>query len=173
MRNEQDTIKSEMMKQIYDGGAWFRTKADNYLKIGFSEADNRLCARECVIKEGTLEGHAYTFGTDWFDISFHGRRIDIYVDPDTFRKWNICYDPDKGTYADHTGTEGSPSMQLLNFCRQADKEALNGIGSSFLIDSAGFAEEMQSSDNGRGKLGDILRKARENGSLDNLEKQDN
>lgn len=170
MSREQDLLKSEMTKQIYGSGAWFSTREDNYLKIGYSESDNRLYARECVFRDGVLTGNAYSFGTDWFDISMRGRRTDIYVDPDTLRKWEIRYDPENGTKFRSSEGASNPPVQLMNFCREADREALEGIAGAYHINSAGFAEEMQPSEAGPAKLADILKKAAQNGSLDNLSK---
>ena len=79
--SKKEALKSEMIERIRSGGAWFTTRKDKYVKIGFSEADNCYFARECFFKDDALEGGAYSFGTDWFDISFHGKYIDIYVDP--------------------------------------------------------------------------------------------
>lgn len=169
MSREQDLLKSEMTKSIYSGGAWFSTREGNYLKIGYSESDNRLYARECVFRDGTLCGAAYTFGTDWFDISMRGRRTDIYVDPDTLKKWEISYDPEHGTRFRSREGSPSPSMQLMDFCRQADREALEGITGTYHINSAGFAEEIQPAEASASRLADILKKAAENGSLDNLD----
>ena len=85
MANKKEALKSGMIGNIRSGGAWFTTRKDKYVKIGFSEADNCYFARECFLKDGSLEGGAYSFGTDWFDISFHGRYIHIYADPDSGR----------------------------------------------------------------------------------------
>ena len=170
MSREQDALKSEMIKAINDGGAWFVTRPGNYIKIGYNESDNCMYARECVFRDGALTGKAYSFGTDWFDISMHGSRTDIYSDPDTFRKWEISYDPERGTHVASSDGEASPSAKLVEFCRQADSEALNGISGGYHIDSAAFAEEMQTSEGKAGKLSDILKKAKQNGSLGNLEK---
>lgn len=168
MSREQDLLKSEMTKKIYNGGAWFSTREGNYLKIGYSESDNRLYARECVFRDGTMTGAAYTFGTDWFDISMRGRRTDIYVDPDTLKKWEIRYEPEHGTKFRSAEGEPRPPMQLMNYCKQADQEVLAGGLNAYHIDSAGFAEEMEPSEGRTGKLADILKKAEQNGSIDNL-----
>ena len=97
MANKKEALKSGMIGNIRSGGAWFTTRKDKYVKIGFSEADNCYFARECFLKDGSLEGGAYSFGTDWFDISFHGRYIHIYADPDTFRQWPVLYRAGAGT----------------------------------------------------------------------------
>lgn len=170
MSREQDLLKSEMTKKIYNGGAWFSTREGNYLKIGYSESDNRLYARECVFRDGAMTGAAYTFGTDWFDISMRGRRTDIYVDPDTLKKWEIRYDPEHGTKFRSSEGAPAPSMQLMGFCKQADHEAIEGIAGAYHINSAGFAEEMQPAEASASRLSDILKKAEQNGSIGNLEK---
>ena len=77
MKNRKEAQKSAMINSIRSEGAWFITRKDKYVKIGFSEADDCYFARECFLKDGVLEGGAYSFGTDWFDISFHGKYIDI------------------------------------------------------------------------------------------------
>ena len=135
-RNEE--LKSVMLEDIKSGGAWFNTRQDKYVKIGFSEADNCYFARECFLADGDLEGGAYTFGTDWFDISFHGRYIDIYVDPDTFKSWPINYSPDRGTRLKDSEEAVGQAERLLEFCRQADNEALAGITRSYQIDGTNF-----------------------------------
>lgn len=152
MAKQNDNLKSEMITRINEGGAWFSTRENNYLKIGRS--GEGLCARACVIRDGELTGSAYTFGTDWFDISFHGRLTDIYVDPDTLRKWDFRYDPERGTVYD--SAEGTtPPLQLTEFCRQADQEALQGVKDAFHIDGAGFASELTPSEAKMGRTRDI------------------
>ena len=139
MKKENEMLRREMLDAIKNGGAWFCTRKDKYLKIGYSEADDCYVARECFIKEGALEGGAYTFGTDWFDISFHGRYIDIYVDPETVRRWNIWYDPEKGTCYDSEEKNNAWLERVFEFCRQADAEALNGINDPYMISGADFS----------------------------------
>ena len=156
MANDNDRIKAEMIKGINSGGAWFSTRENNYLKIGSSGQENRLYARECVIAEdGTMTGEAYSFGTDWFDISFHGRLVDIYIDPDSLKTWDVRYDREKGTYA--AGDDGAgPSGSLLAFCRDADREALSGRVKAWHIDGAGFARNLEASELRMGRKKSIL-----------------
>ncbi len=135
--NKKEAQKSAMMEDIKSKGAWFSTRKDKYVKIGYSETDDCYFARECFLKSGTLEGGAYSFGTDWFDISFHGKYIDIYVDPDTFKSWPVSYSAERGTRY----TEGECAGQaerVLNFCKQADMEALHGISGEYKIDGTNF-----------------------------------
>ena len=143
-RNEQ--LKSKMMEEIMKEGAWFSTRKDNYLKIGYSAVDACLIARECVLKDGSLEGGAYTFGTDWFDINFHGRYIDIYIDPDTFRRWDVQYDPERGTLLESAEQGVGQGERVLKFCRLADREALAGNLDPYHIDSANFAQVIELSE---------------------------
>ena len=135
-----------MLESIRNGGAWFNTRQDKFIKIGYSETDNCYFARECFLKDGGLDGGAYSFGTDWFDISFHGRYIDIYVDPETFKSWPIRYDAERGTLYENTDEGVGQGERILEFCKQADKEALEGITRSFQIDSANFDAVMQLSE---------------------------
>lgn len=138
MSSKKEAVKSEMIEKIRSGGAWFTTRKDKYVKIGFSEPDNCYFARECFLKDGTLEGGAYSFGTDWFDISFHGKYIDIYVDPDTFRQWPVSYAPEKGTcYKDGEECAGQ-AERILKFCRRADMETLHGITDVYEISGTNF-----------------------------------
>ena len=143
MRNRKEELKSKMLEDIRKDGAWFNTRKDKFIKIGFSETDNCYFARECFFKEGSLDGGAYSFGTDWFDISFHGRYIDIYVDPETFKSWPIHYDAERGTRYEDADECVGMAERLLRFCRQADKEALDGITKSYQIDSANFGAVME------------------------------
>ena len=136
--NKKEALKSEMIEKIRSEGAWFTTRKDKYVKIGFSDADNCYFARECFLKDGTLEGGAYSFGTDWFDISFHGKYIHIYADPDTFRSWPISFDAENGTrYKDGEETAGL-AERIFKFCRRADKEALLGIRDAYEINGTNF-----------------------------------
>jgi hypothetical protein len=155
---EKDALKQEMLDRIWHGGAWFTTRPHYYLKIAYSEADGCLFARECVVKTGaaeapapTVEGGAYTFGTDWFDISFHGRSIDIYCDPDTFKSWNIEFVPGRGTVIAITEgdneapapTASAKTQRLLKFCAEADRDALAdapAVLTAYHISGAPFAK---------------------------------
>jgi hypothetical protein len=128
-----------MIEDIRSGGAWFVTRKDKYVKMGFSEEDGLIFARECFLKDGTLEGGAYTFGTDWFDISFHGKYIDIYADPDSFESWEVSYDPARGTRIKDSDDAVGIAKRVLGFCRQADAEALAGIRNAYTIDSTNFS----------------------------------
>ena len=136
--SKKEKMKSEMMDAIRSGGAWFSTGTGEYTKIAYSEADNCYFARECFLKDGGLEGGAYSFGTDWFDISFHGKYIDIYVDPETFRRWAIRWDAERGTCYEEADGRAGMAERVLRFCKQADREALDGIRSSFRISGTSF-----------------------------------
>ena len=138
MSNKKEALKSEMTERIRSGGAWFTTRKDKYVKIGFSEMDNCYFARECFFKDDALEGGAYSFGTDWFDISFHGKYIDIYVDPDTFRQWPVSYSAGRGTVYDKSEEPSGQAERMLKFCKRADKEALLGITDAYEIDGTNF-----------------------------------
>lgn len=127
--------RKEMLDRIRAGGAWFVTGTDRYTKIGYSKEDNCYFARECFLENGGLKGGAYTFGTDWFDISFHGRYIDIYADAETFKNWDIEADASKD--GDVEGTNDL-AMRLLDFCREADEEALNTDIEAYRINSTNF-----------------------------------
>ena len=144
MGKDNDRLKAEMIEAIRSGGAWFSTRDNNYLKIADSGEGGGLCARECIVKDGAVTGRAYTFGTDWFDISFHGSLVDIYVDPDTLKAW----DED----------ELNGSGKLAAFCRQADSEALSGDIHPYHIDGAPFAENLMPSEERMGRRGGILSK---------------
>lgn len=150
---EKDALKQEMLDRIWHGGAWFTTRPHYYLKIAYSEADGCLFARECVVKTGaaeapapTVEGGAYTFGTDWFDISFHGKRIDIYTDPETFKRWDVLYDPVKGTAMKGVKDAVSIEARILEFCKQADREALAGNLEPFVISGTNFDKVIELSE---------------------------
>lgn len=141
-----DLLKQEMLAAIFHGGAWFSTRNNNYLKIAFNETDGCLYARECMIKDGTLEGGAYTFGTDWFDIYFHGRYIDIYTNPETFKRWKVWYDAERGTCYSAPADQMERAKRLVAFCRQADEEALAGGLKAYHISSADFAKVIELSE---------------------------
>jgi len=138
MKTKKEALKSEMIENIRGGGAWFTTRKDKCVKIGFSEADNCYFARECFLKDGTLEGGAYSFGTDWFDISFHGKYIDIYADPDTFKQWPVNYSAEKGTSYDKADDPAGQAERMLKFCKKADREALLGIADAYEISGTNF-----------------------------------
>lgn len=138
MSSKKEALKSEMIGKIRSEGAWFTTRKDKYVKIGFSEADNCYFARECFLKDGTLEGGAYSFGTDWFDISFHGKYIDIYVDPDTFKSWPVSYNTERGTSYDRSEDPDGQAERMLKFCKRADREALLGVTGAYEISGTNF-----------------------------------
>ena len=145
--DEQELLKQKMLDKIFHGGAWFSTRKNHYLKIAYSDIVECHFARECMIKEdGSLEGGAYTFGTDWFDINFHGRYIDIYTDPDTFKRWNVWYDKEHGTCFKASQDVMEQAKRLVQFCRQADQEALAGVTDAFHIDRADFAKVIELSE---------------------------
>lgn len=147
MKNRDESLKPEMLDKIMSGGAWFSTGKNKYLKIGYSETDDCLIARECTVTdEGSLEGGAYTFGTDWFDICFHGRYIDIYVDPKTFRRWDVWYDPEKGTRFKAPEDRIKKAERIAKFCRQADGEALAGGIEPYMITGADFSNVIELSE---------------------------
>lgn len=133
-----ESVKSEMLDKIRSGGAWFSTRENKYVKIGYSKQDDCLYARECFLEEGTLEGGAYTFGMDWFDIYFHGKYIDIYANAETFRQWDVWYDREKGTCFDADEEHRDQAVRLARFCSQADAEALAGIEGAYRITSTNF-----------------------------------
>ena len=148
MKNKDEyLLKMQMLSDIKSGGAWFTTRQDNYLKIGYIRTDDCLCARECILRNGSLEGGAYTFGLDWFDIYFHGRYIDIYADPETFRRWDIVYDPVRGTCC-NAPEDSAKAKRITEFCGQADQEALAGIGHAYHISKAAFADMIALSEEG-------------------------
>ena len=147
MNNKKEILKSEMLEKIRTGAAWFTTRPDFFIMIGYDETDKCYCARECEFRDGRLEGGAYTFGTDWFDISFHGRYIDIYVDPETFRRWPVFYDAERGTRYEDADQCAGQAERVLKFCRQADREALAGGLDAYKIDGANFAHIIELSDN--------------------------
>ena len=136
--SRKEAVKSEMIEKIRSEGAWFTTRKDKYVKIGYSAADNCYFARECFFKESALEGGAYSFSTDWFDISFHGKYIDIYADPDTFKSWPVSWTAENGTrYKDGQECAGQ-AERVLKFCKRADFEALHGIPDAYKIDGTNF-----------------------------------
>ena len=136
--SKKEAVKSEMIEKIRGEGAWFTTRKDKYVKIGFSAADNCYFARECFFNEGALEGGAYSFGTDWFDISFHGKYIEIFADPDTFKSWPVSWTAENGTrYKDGAECAGQ-AERMLKFCKRADREALMGISDAYKIDGTNF-----------------------------------
>ena len=139
MGNKRDALKSEMIANIRSAGAWFTTRKDKFVKIGFSETDNCYFARECFLKDGGLEGGAYSFGTDWFDISFHGKYIDIYVDPDTFKEWPVVWSAESGTRYESKDECVGRAKRAVDFCRQADAEALAGVSDAYHIDGTNFS----------------------------------
>ena len=153
-KEENEHLQREMLEKIMAGGAWFVTRKGHYTWIGFSKTLDCLCARECFLREaaaGTqereagisgLEGGAYTFGTDWFDISFHGRRIDIYADADSFRSWDVWYDPEKGTCFKAPENSRERARLVADVCREADRQALAGITEAYHIDGTNFAHLM-------------------------------
>ena len=146
----KEMLKREMLEKIKEQGAWFCTRADNYLKIGYSEADDCYFARECILKDGGLIGGAYSFGTDWFDISFHGKYIEIFADPETFKRWDVLYDSERGThYKDADGCVGMAG-RVLDFCRDADADALRGGLNPYRIDRAAFADTIELSEEASG-----------------------
>ena len=134
----KEELKSNMLERIRNGGAWFSTGQEEFVKIGHDETDDQYYARECFFRDGELEGGAYTFGTDWFDISFHGRRIDIYVDPDTFKSWKVWYEEDRGTCMDADEARTAQGERVLNFSRQADQEAMTGLLGVYQISGTNF-----------------------------------
>ena len=136
--SRKEAVKSEMIEKIRSEGAWFTTRKDKYVKIGYSAADNCYFARECFFKESALEGGAYSFGTDWFDISFHGKYIDIYADPDTFKSWPVSFIAEKGTCYKGGEECAGQAERVLKFCMRADMEALTGIRDAYKIDGTNF-----------------------------------
>lgn len=160
--SRDDLLKAEMIDAIHLGGAWFTTRDNCFIKIGSSGNEDLMYARVCIIEaesksaaaDNALRGGAYTFGTDWFDISFHGRLIDIYVDPDTLKTWDIRYDEEHGTYMS-PGNGLIKDGSLVEFCRQADQEvlsgAVNGGIKAYQIDGAGFAKELPPSEKKMGR----------------------
>ena len=145
MQKDKELLQHEMLESIRNGGAWFTTWKDKFIKIEYSKADDCYFARECFKVEGGLEGGAYTFGTDWFDINFHGRNIDIYVDPASFRRWPVSYDAVRGTFYDSEECIGM-AERVLRFCKLADREALAGGLDPYKISGANFSGIIQLED---------------------------
>lgn len=144
--SKKEQLQREMLESIRAGGAWFSIRDDNNIKIGYSPEDDCYIARECRFRESGLEGGAYTFGTDWFDISFHGKYIDIYVDPETFRRWPVVHDASRGTHFESAKESAGIAERVLEFCKQADAEALAGVEGAYKIDGANFDKVMELSD---------------------------
>ena len=142
----REMLRRDMLDKIKELGAWFCTRPGNYLKIGYSEQDKCYFARECILKDGGLSGGAYSFGTDWFDISMHGKYTEIFADPETFRRWDICYDKERGTcFSESDGATGM-AKRVLDFCKEADEDALRGGLNPYHIDRAAFAETIELSE---------------------------
>ena len=40
MNNKKEILKSEMLEKIRTGAAWFTTRPDFFIKIGYDETDN-------------------------------------------------------------------------------------------------------------------------------------
>ena len=138
MESRKEVMKRGMVDKIRKVGTWFCTRKDKYVKIGFSEPDDSYFARECFLADGGLQGGAYSFGTDWFDISFHGKYIDIYADPDTFKVWPVSYSSERGTHFEKSDERDARAERMLEFCKQADAEALAGITDPYHINGTNF-----------------------------------
>lgn len=138
-KNEQcEALKRDMLEAITSGGCWFCTRKNKYVKIGYDEVDGVIFARECHLKDDGMEGGAYTFAMDWFDLSVRPRSIDIYADAESFESWDIWYDSQNGT-CNKTREDGrDPSLRLINFCARADQEALAGLPRYYTINSTNF-----------------------------------
>ena len=156
MGRDNDALKAEMINAINEGGAWFTTRENCYIKIGKSEAGELLYARVCILKDGALTGGAYSFGTDWFDISFHGRLIDIFADPDSLKYYDMRHDDEQGTYLNTDDGPVHEGSSLIEFCRKADEEVLAGNVRGFMIDGTGFAKELPPSEKKMGRTKDIF-----------------
>ena len=135
---EANKLQAEMMDNIREAGAWFDIGREKYVKIEYSEIDNLYLARECDLKKKDMEAKAYTFGSDWFDISFHGKYIDIYADADTFKKWEIWYEPGKGTQSKSSYKSLDIGKRIIEFCTKADSEALSGPSPCYEISGTNF-----------------------------------
>lgn len=135
---EKEKLRKEMHDRILNEGAWFCVGQDRFVKIGFSKEDNCYFARECFRKDGGLQGGAYSFGTDWFDISFHGKYIDIYADAETFKDWGIKHDINKTGDDSEMGEQDDTAMRLLDFCREADAEVMAGDPHAYSISGTNF-----------------------------------
>lgn len=135
---EKDKLRKEMLDRILNEGAWFKVGQDRFVKIGYSKEDNCYFARECFRKNGGLQGGAYSFGTDWFDISFHGKYIDIYADAETFKDWNISHDSARtGADGEAVSTEDT-AQRILDFCREADAEVMEKDPAAYSISGTNF-----------------------------------
>ena len=171
MADNNDFIKADMIERINSGGAWFRTRENNYLKIARSDTDASMYALACAVKragdggasgsEGAVncDAGAYSFGTDWFDISFHGKLIDIYVDPDTLQRWDIVFGEELQLRSEDGRLENASKLAL--FCKQADSEIREAMESgtalkAFQIDGAGFAQELEPSEPKMGRRKSIF-----------------
>lgn len=169
MSENSDSLKKKMIDEIFSGGAWFTTRENCFIRIGGSGNDGLMYARVCIIEakpdaaaDTVLRGGAYTFGTDWFDIRFHGRLVDIYVDPETLEAWDVRYDEKHGTYLNSENGRVKDGA-LVEFCSQADQEVLaavlnggsEGI-SAFPIDGTGFAKELPPSEKKMGRTKSIF-----------------
>jgi hypothetical protein len=164
MAEDKDLLKADMIENINKGGAWFTTREGSYLKIGRNDTDAGMFAAAFAVNNGEIEAGAYTFGSDWFDISFHGSLIDIYVDPDTLKHWDVVYEDESGS--------GSRSMNLKSddgslenmsrialFAKQADAELRASLPDrlpAYRIDGAGFARELTPSEAKMGRKKDIF-----------------
>lgn len=136
---DKDVLRKEMLDKIRSSGAWFCTGTDRFVKIIFSKEDNCYFARECFRKDdGSLEGGAYSFGTDWFDISFHGKHVDIYADADSFRDWDISHDEGKSGGDDGPDDKEDTAERLLEFCKEADAEVRAGDPPAYRISGTNF-----------------------------------
>ena len=140
-KNEQnEALKRDMLDAIQNGGCWFSTRRNHYVKITRDEVEGLLFARECHFEDEEMEGGAYTFGMDWFDISIRGKSIDIYADAESFQSWDIWYDKEQGTCYKTREDGREPSKRLIKFCTGADLEARHGIPRYYTIDSTNFAK---------------------------------
>ena len=147
-KERNEALKRDMLETIKNGGCWFCTRRNHFVKIARDEVEGLLFARECHFKEEgkekgveeVMEGGAYTFGMDWFDISIRGKSIDIYADAESFQSWDVWYDKEQGTCHKTREDGKEPSQRLVKFCAQADKEALQGIPRYYTIDSTNFSK---------------------------------
>ena len=163
MADGNNSLKAEMIGRINKGGAWFTTRKGNYLKITGSDAGSGMSAAAFAIADDkTVSAAAYTFGTDWFDISFHGGLIDIYVDPDTLKRREIVIEgPDSLKLISEDGA-GDSTSRLAAFCRQAYMELMasspaSGLSGAYHIDGAGFAAELTPSEARMGRRKSIFK----------------
>lgn len=135
---EVGKLQAEIMEKILHGGAWFTTRRERFVKIEYSEIDGCYFARECNLKDDSLEAFAYSFGTDWFDISIRGPHIDIYSDPDTFKTWEIWYERGTGTMFNSAYKATEIGKRMIEFCREADREVLSEINEPYEISGTNF-----------------------------------